>query len=55
MKDILEKYNIDYKEIDVNDSLWTDSIKLGLSIHTGYNNFPNIYFGEEHVGGLNDL
>ena len=24
-------------------------------MHTGYENFPNIYFGEEHLGGLDDL
>jgi hypothetical protein len=24
-------------------------------MHTGYETFPNIYFGEEHVGGLDDL
>jgi len=24
-------------------------------MHTGYESFPNIYFGEEHVGGLDDL
>ena len=34
---------------------WSDEIKLGLTIHTGYSAFPNIYFGEEHVGGLDDL
>ena len=34
---------------------WSDELKLGLTIHTGYTSFPNIYFGEEHVGGLDDL
>ena len=24
-------------------------------MHTGYESFPNIYFGEEHLGGLDDL
>jgi hypothetical protein len=24
-------------------------------MHTGYENFPNIYFGEEHMGGFDDL
>lgn len=24
-------------------------------MHTGYGSFPNIYFGEEHVGGFDDL
>jgi hypothetical protein len=26
-----------------------------LMMHTGYSSFPNIYFGEEHVGGFDDL
>ena len=30
-------------------------MKLALTIHTGYSKFPNIYFGEDHVGGLDDL
>lgn len=24
-------------------------------MHTGFSSFPNIYFGNEHVGGLDDL
>ena len=28
---------------------------LALQLHTGYEQFPNIYFGETHVGGLDDL
>jgi hypothetical protein len=24
-------------------------------MHTGYEYIPNIYFGEEHMGGLDDL
>ena len=55
VKEILEKYSIQYEEINVNDTPWSDSIKLGLSMHTGYHNFPNVYFGKEHVGGLDDL
>ena len=34
---------------------WSDETKLGLTIHSGYSSFPNIYFGEEHIGGLDDL
>ena len=30
-------------------------MKLALTIHTGYSKFPNIYFGEDHIGGLDDL
>lgn len=24
-------------------------------MHTGYAQYPNIYFGEEHIGGIDDL
>ena len=30
-------------------------MSYALLMHTGYSNFPNIYFGEEHVGGIDDL
>ena len=51
---VLNKYNIKYKTINVeqNDP---DNMKLALTIHTGYSKFPNIYFGEDHIGGLDDL
>jgi glutaredoxin len=55
VKYILDKYNIKYEEINVQDTPWSDSIKLALSMHTGYQSFPNIYFGHEHIGGLDDL
>ena len=29
--------------------------KLVFSFDTGYSLFPNIYFGEEHIGGYNDF
>ena len=24
-------------------------------MHTGYTSFPNIYYGEEHIGGHDDI
>ena len=30
-------------------------VKYCLMMHTGYARFPNIYFGEEHIGGIDDL
>ena len=30
-------------------------MSYALLMHTGYANYPNIYFGEEHVGGIDDL
>ena len=26
-----------------------------LLMHTGFGNFPNIFFGQEHIGGYDDL
>ncbi len=47
---MLNKHGILYEEMDTNDD-----ISLSLAMHTGYSNFPNIYFGEEHIGGLDDV
>jgi glutaredoxin len=52
---LLDRYNIEYQEINVADNHQPDNMKLALTIHTGYSKFPNIYFGEDHIGGLDDL
>ena len=49
-RSMLEKHNISYSEIDTNDDA-----SISLVMHTGYCNFPNIYYGEQHVGGLDDI
>ena len=30
-------------------------IRGALAMDTGYMSYPNIYFGKEHIGGLDDL
>ena len=47
------KNNIEYQENIISPS--QNVISYALMMHTGYANFPNIYFGEEHVGGIDDL
>lgn len=30
-------------------------MSLAIQLDTGYSQFPSIYFGHEHIGGLDDL
>ena len=30
-------------------------IEGAMHLHSGYSNFPNIYFGKRHIGGYDDL
>lgn len=30
-------------------------VRMALNLETGYTQFPNIYFGNEHIGGRDDL
>lgn len=53
VKKLLTKNNIEFQENIVGEDQPTMS--YNLMMHTGYANFPNIYFGEEHVGGFDDL
>lgn len=55
VKKLLTKSNIEFQENIINDSSEQQIISYCLLMHTGYGNFPNIYFGEEHIGGLDDL
>ena len=56
-KKLLTKNNIEFEEKTVVNSgkQSQQMVSYYLLMHTGYGNFPNIYFGEEHVGGLDDL
>lgn len=56
-KSLLKKNNIEYEEIDFKklNSYQSYATSLALSLHTGYSSFPNIYFGNEHIGGIDDL
>ena len=55
LKEILHQQNIRFCEIHVNKSHKSDEIKLGLSMLTGFNHLPSIFFGHEHIGGIADL
>jgi glutaredoxin len=55
MKRILGEQNIDFEEINITESRYSDNLKLGLSMITGYNSFPNVFFGKEHIGGVDDI
>jgi glutaredoxin 3 len=52
-KDLLSFHNIDYDEIDIsdNDHLKTEMIKKA----NGRKTVPQIFIGDMHVGGFNDL
>ena len=55
VRKILKDQNIVFEEVNINESRWSDNLKLGLSMITGYNSFPSIFFGKEHIGGIDDL
>ena len=55
VKNLLENINIEYQEIEVGSHPHKEFIIGALSMDNGFNLFPNIYFGKEHVGGFDDL
>lgn len=42
-----------FTEIDIETS--TQELVVALQMDTGYTEVPSVYFGNEHVGGLDDL
>jgi len=56
-KELLDKHEIEYDEICISHGSQKvqNEVVAALALDTGYMNFPNIYFGEFHVGGLEDL
>mmetsp|Transcript_8126 Transcript_8126/g.12496 ORF Transcript_8126/g.12496 Transcript_8126/m.12496 type:complete len:190 (+) Transcript_8126:28-597(+) len=56
-KQMLDDSFIEYEEHIVNElpTGMQTQVRLELTMHTGYGQFPNIYFGTEHVGGYDDL
>lgn len=48
---------IDFEEISLNemDLKMACNTKLALMMDSGYQLFPNIYIGKEHIGGFDDL
>ena len=52
-KNLLKKYNIQYNEIDVSEDI---EIKKEMIIKSlGENTVPQIFFGQNHVGGFFEL
>lgn len=52
---ILNTYNITYELIDLTTNKDKYAISCSLNIHTGYQSFPNVYFGQNHIGGYDDF
>ena len=55
VREILDRLNAKYDEINIRIRPDVDEITMGLLMLTGFNKFPNVYFGNEHIGGLEDL
>jgi len=51
-KRLLERKNVQYQEIDVS---WDDEARLKLTQSTGRRTVPQIFIGERHVGGSDEL
>ncbi len=51
-KRLLEKKNVQYQEIDVS---WDDEARIKLTQTTGLRTVPQIFIGERHVGGSDEL
>jgi len=51
-KRLLERKNVQYQEIDVS---WDDEARTRLTQSTGCRTVPQIFIGEHHVGGSDEL
>lgn len=51
-KRLLKKKGVDYEEVDVAGD---DEARARLSARTGRQTVPQIFIGEHHVGGSDDL
>lgn len=51
-KRLLERKRIPFQEIDVS---WDDEARLQLTRQTGRRTVPQIFIGDQHVGGSDDL
>ncbi|TMB36234.1 MAG: glutaredoxin 3 [Deltaproteobacteria bacterium] len=51
-KRLLDKKGVSYQEIDVADD---DEARVRLAEQTGRRTVPQIFIGEHHVGGSDDL
>lgn len=51
-KRLLQEKNVPYEEIDVG---WDDDARMRLVQRTGRQTVPQIFIGERHVGGSDEL
>ena len=51
-KRLLQKKNVQYEEIDVG---WDDDARMRLVQRTGRQTVPQIFIGDVHVGGSDEL
>jgi glutaredoxin 3 len=51
-KRLLQKKNVPYQEIDVS---WDDEARMQLMQTTGRRTVPQVFIGDSHVGGSDDL
>jgi glutaredoxin 3 len=51
-KRLLQKKNVPYEEIDVS---WDDGARMQLMETTGRRTVPQVFIGDTHVGGSDDL
>jgi glutaredoxin 3 len=51
-KRLLERKNVPYEEIDVS---WDDEKRMQLMQQTGRRTVPQIFIGDQHVGGSDEL
>jgi glutaredoxin 3 len=51
-KKLLQRKNVSYEEIDVSGD---DEARMSLMRRTGMRTVPQIFIGERHVGGSDDL
>ena len=51
-KRLLQRKNVPYEEIDVS---WDDEARMQLMQTTGRRTVPQVFIGDTHVGGSDDL
>ncbi len=51
-KRLLQRKNVPYEEIDVS---WNDEARIDLARRTGRRTVPQIFIGDEPIGGFDEL
>ena len=57
VRELLGIYGFEYNVVSVNqfEGELRTTIILLLGYDTGFLNFPNVYFGRNHIGGIDDI